>query len=1605
MLSPEEAARRLEGFRAREPEHGLRVPTLLAGPLAFEVGQTFADRDRPVQPVAAKLDALPERKLAKVFRAFAPEAAADIARWWIWARATPYQSGWDRRGYRSPRPEHSAEARWHDLFALLTLAQRYPQPVRWHADWAVHLGYYARTGGLLAAAIDAGDHAVRDALLDSVNGRSEIGGPNENAYVALLACADPACWEAVAENLRGAQRSEGLRQTILESVDLAHPGALARIIDAVVEHDLVRFAATVRAAGVWVGEEFEVRQSAEIGRNLVLLRDFLTRPPAVRDLANAPGPAAFLGLWALAYSDATAAIPVAGALLQHPEPTHRLAAARLLADLALPEALDLLGVALADPDPAVYAAAVSAWPVQHYYVKTIGADLPASVRAALADRVRTLGKATEVSTAICGGKRTVQIGSSLAADVLVCYSPLADLSPDLVKAASAVGRYNAVVRWAEQKPPRRDVLYPFLLDASSQIRGVVAGVLSGLGAPTRSEAELLENALRRSAADLRSTALGLLRTQPAEAVAASIERLSAGNAEQQRAGEELARATGTDTADTPGTSSGTAAPDTIPVTLRFGADDRTPAVRPGAVPSGYFDGYHQGAARAWTSLSAWLAEHADTEVRTEWGEVQLLANVRWINGTSDGLPLPEVMEPWWERTKDSLTDGGLEVALLAVRGVDHASWMNRANQRVVGALPATPGDDPSLRNSLLWHVARHAWRPSWTGPVLSQLELYAAELPLDELDGVPAYRRKRGRPVEQDQWGNLTNEPDARSLVNLRDLSTVFEQAQRAGDLDQYLPRIWRLARFFDEPEGTFDIFDGPRVADERRTYIGQTVLVRHVPDQAFRLPPPGALVVAAYDGGVATRADLVEALLELEGRSGGYWGNHGLLSQLTSLRPPEWGRSPAVTAVVDEVRDALVEAQLNRGDLPTVLSPTARMLRSAYGAEGLLRAVTALGKRPFARGYAWTDSRDSALSHLIRIHQPTPTDSVEEFGRLAGKLGEKRLVEVAVYAPQWAALVGGHLDWPGLESAVWWVHAHTNDNSWSVDQEIRAQWASEVSRRTPLEPDDLVRGAADVAWFGAVIDDLGEDRFDQVLAAAKYASSAGGHKRAVLFADALRGRVPAGDLVERITGKRHQDSVRALGLVPLPAGDEAVLLERYEFLRGFVAGDRSSGSQRRASETTAVEVGLENLARTAGFRDPQRLIWAMEADAVRDLADGPLEAADGDLVVTLRIDERGAPEIAVRRGDKTLKAVPAKSAKVPAIAALRERATTLRAQTARMRRSLESSCVTGEEFTPDELGDLLRHPVLAPMLRDLVLVRADGVAGNLAADGTGLVGPGGEARGWGGGSLRIAHPVDLLASDEWPELQHAAMQGQVRQPFRQLFRELYTPTESERADDGRRSRRYAGHQLAARQAGGIFTSRGWVADFEQGFSRTFHSERITAWCSLLEGWGTPAEVEDATVEDVTFHRGGQALLLDEVPPRIFSEVMRDLDLVVSVAHSGGFIPETSESSLEMRARLVEETADLLGLRNVETTGHHARIRGGLGSYSVHLGSGVVHLVPGNAICIIPVSAQHRGRIFLPFADDDPRTAEVISKVVLLARDDKISDPTILEQIASTGRS
>ena len=268
---------------------------------------------------------------------------------------------------------------------------------------------------------------------------------------------------------------------------------------------------------------------------------------------------------------------------------------------------------------------------------------------------------------------------------------------------------------------------------------------------------------------------------------------------------------------------------------------------------------------------------------------------------------------------------------------------------------------------------------------------------------------------------------------------------------------------------------------------------------------------------------------------------------------------------------------------------------------------------------------------------------------------------------------------------------------------------------------------------------------------------------------------------------------------------------------------------------------------------------------------------------------------------------------------------------------------------------------------------------------------------------LRVAHPYDLYRTGCWAEYQKLFFTRQQetgrKQPFKQVFRELYVKLPEEAEAD--KSRMFAGNQIQPAKTVAALKNRRWVADYENGLQKIYYKENIIATIYAMADWFSPADTEEPTLEYVVFYdrKTFRQMKLFEVPDIVYSEVMRDTDLAVSVAHAGGVDPLTSHSTIEMRKVIVQFNLELFKLKNVTLEGNHAFVKGKYAEYSIHLGSGVIHQVGGHQINVLPVHSQNRGKIFLPFIDDDPKTAEIMAKVLLFAQDQKIKDSYIMEQI------
>ncbi|MCX4468912.1 DUF4132 domain-containing protein [Micromonospora sp. NBC_01655] len=468
---------------------------------------------------------------------------------------------------------------------------------------------------------------------------------------------------------------------------------------------------------------------------------------------------------------------------------------------------------------------------------------------------------------------------------------------------------------------------------------------------------------------------------------------------------------------------------------------------------------------------------------------------------------------------------------------------------------------------------------------------------------------------------------------------------------------------------------------------------------------------------------------------------------------------------------------------------------------------------------------------------------------------------------------------------------------------------------------------------------------------------------------------------VEKRVKRNALSGIAAFGLLPLAGGE--TVLDRYLALREVAKRGPRLGPNRRHSHAAAVAVALDHLAQVAGLPDADRLEWDCEA---RIATEAPGDWRIADYTVGVRLADAD-PVLTVSRAGRTLKSVPATVRADPRYADVREHQERLRDQARRMRIGMiERLVATGGTLTPDELLRLRRLPAGRAMLPALIWQDRAGTVGLL--DQIALDGP-----------VTAAHPFLLYERRLLAHWQAELVRRRIRQPVKQAFRELYllTPAERDAVDV---SRRFAGHPVDGRVAGQLLSGRGWSTHGgydEHQATRPVTAELTAALACELHGYFGGGDV---VVGELRFLAAGSVVPLAEVPPVAFSEVMRDLDLVVSVA---GTEPHgyASPPHAASRAQLLAALIDDLGLARVTVDGASAVVRGSRATYRVHLNSGSIHVEPGGYLCVVPASfgdTAHRS-LFLPFADEDRMTSVILSKVLLLNEDEKITDPAILAQL------
>lgn len=312
-----------------------------------------------------------------------------------------------------------------------------------------------------------------------------------------------------------------------------------------------------------------------------------------------------------------------------------------------------------------------------------------------------------------------------------------------------------------------------------------------------------------------------------------------------------------------------------------------------------------------------------------------------------------------------------------------------------------------------------------------------------------------------------------------------------------------------------------------------------------------------------------------------------------------------------------------------------------------------------------------------------------------------------------------------------------------------------------------------------------------------------------------------------------------------------------------------------------------------------------------------------------------------------------------------------------------------------------------------------------------------------------LEHEPEVTAWRAWLLARH------VTQPFKQAHREVYRLTGAEEQTRVY-SYRFAAHILKQHQFNALCALRGWHNTLRLDVDHEAPPATLTlpVWGLRAEFWieSVVSEHGSETTESGAFlyvstdqvrfypadagensaHMAGgpyhlhypsdtpvEPVPLNEVPPLVFSEVMRDVDLfvsVTSVANDPLWFDRNDEhadywqtasfgelsTTAETRKELLTELLPRLSLRDsCRLEGRFLVVQGVLRTYRIHLGSTNILMEPGSEyLCIVPSrgSGWREGDVFLPF-EGDTALSVILSKAFMLADDTAITDPLIVNQI------
>lgn len=681
---------------------------------------------------------------------------------------------------------------------------------------------------------------------------------------------------------------------------------------------------------------------------------------------------------------------------------------------------------------------------------------------------------------------------------------------------------------------------------------------------------------------------------------------------------------------------------------------------------------------------------------------------------------------------------------------------------------------------------------------------------------------------------------------------------------------------------------------------------------------------------------------------------------------------------------DEAINVELNRGSSDTIYTKLLHNSFEYYGVKHYLASLYAIKGLTLVRGDTlYGTDKNVCISRILKNTIKLDSDTYDEFVSLVKKykLTKEDLIKGCLYNQSFIDFTDKYLNILGFKSGVYYFMAHLNE-------ELNENKIEILKEYSVIDYHDFKDGAFDHAWYEE-ISKINSKDFKIIYDNAKYITVGGLHKRAQRFFDAKNNKITTLECINKINESRNKDYVLIYSLIPIV--DESDLIERFLFLQGYLKESKKFGQQRQLSERRVVDIALDNLARLANYNDTNLFIYEMEArlnsDYIKELIVDDIKIIPNinHLKITLN----------VYKDNKKISSIPSKLSKDNRIIEFKEYIKNQQEKLKRIVKSLEQTMCNEIAFDYEKFIIIAKDNIIGNVLSKLILYydnKAYIYKDNNIYDLDGNI--------CYPEKLYIAHPIKLKNANILNQCINYVIENNVKQPFKQVLREFYCKSEEELNNID--CWRFRGFNVDLKKCIAALKGKGWSISEDFGLRKVcYYSNLIAVLFREFDEIYT-YDFNDCNKElhTITFvdRKTHEIVDLKDVDEVTYSEVLRDVDLMVSISSNAIYDYELAMSTTLIRQEILKSIISILRLDNVSFLKENIKIEGKFGSYLINIKTGMVFMEGKGNLLIKSLYSTNKA-LLLDFIDEDPMTADIISKAIVLSNDTNIKDPSILVQI------